>query len=46
LKEYLLANLVILVQNHAEYDAHQLAKREQRFFDTRGVTTGKESHRL
>jgi nucleotide sugar dehydrogenase len=40
------ADLVILVQNHAEYDADQLAKRAQRFFDTRGVTTGEESHRL
>ena len=40
------AELVILVQNHAEYDADQLAKQAQRFFDTRGVTTGEESHRL
>jgi hypothetical protein len=40
------AALVPLVQNHAEYDADQLAKRAQRFFDTRGVTTGEESHRL
>jgi len=40
------ADLVILVQNHAEYDADQLAKRAQRFFDTRGVTTGEGSHRL
>jgi nucleotide sugar dehydrogenase len=40
------ADLVILVQNHAEYDADQLAKQARRFFDTRGVTTGEESHRL
>jgi nucleotide sugar dehydrogenase len=40
------AELVILVQNHAAYDAEQLAKQAQRFFDTRGVTTGEESHRL
>jgi UDP-N-acetyl-D-glucosamine dehydrogenase len=40
------ADLVILLQNHAEYDADRLAKRAQRFFDTRGVTTGDESHRL
>jgi UDP-N-acetyl-D-glucosamine dehydrogenase len=40
------ADLVILVQNHAEYDTDQLAKLAKRFFDTRGVTTGEESHRL
>jgi UDP-N-acetyl-D-glucosamine dehydrogenase len=40
------ADLVILVQNHAEYDPDQLAKTAKRFFDTRGVTTGAESHRL
>ena len=40
------ADLVILVQNHAEYDADQLAKTAERFFDTRGVTTGDEAHRL
>jgi UDP-N-acetyl-D-mannosaminuronate dehydrogenase len=27
-------------------DVDQLAKRAQRFFDTRGVTTGAELHRL
>ena len=40
------SDLVILVQNHAEYDADRLAKIAQRFFDTRGVTTGDEAHRL
>jgi nucleotide sugar dehydrogenase len=40
------ADLVILVQDHREYDADALAKRAQRFFDTRGVTTVEESHRL
>ena len=40
------ADLVILVQNHAEYDADDLARRSQRFFDTRGVTTVPESQRL
>lgn len=40
------AALVPLGQNHAEYDADQLAEWAQRFFDTRGVTTGEESHRL
>jgi UDP-N-acetyl-D-glucosamine dehydrogenase len=40
------ADLVILVQNHAEYDTDHLAKLAKRFFDTRGVTTGEESHRL
>jgi nucleotide sugar dehydrogenase len=40
------ADLVILVQDHREYDADALAQRAQRFFDTRGVTTVAESHRL
>jgi UDP-N-acetyl-D-glucosamine dehydrogenase len=40
------ADLVILVQNHAEYDPDELASRAQRFFDTRGATSGEESHRL
>lgn len=40
------ADLVILVQNHTEYEPDRLAKRAQRFFDTRGVTSGGESHRL
>jgi UDP-N-acetyl-D-glucosamine dehydrogenase len=40
------ADLVVLVQDHREYDADALAKRARRFFDTRGVTTVAESHRL
>jgi nucleotide sugar dehydrogenase len=40
------ADLVILVQNHRQYDADHLAALAKRFFDTRGVTTGPESHRL
>jgi nucleotide sugar dehydrogenase len=40
------ADLVILVQDHREYDANALAQRARRFFDTRGVTTVAESHRL
>jgi nucleotide sugar dehydrogenase len=40
------ADLVILVQNHREYDADHLAGVSKRFFDTRGVTTAKEAHRL
>jgi UDP-N-acetyl-D-mannosaminuronate dehydrogenase len=40
------ADLVILVQNHRQYDADHLAALAKRFFDTRGVTTGRESHRL
>src|SRR4051812_2487244 len=40
------ADLVILVQNHREYDADHLARVAKRFFDTRGVTTVRESHRL
>ena len=40
------ADLVILVQNHAEYDADHLASIAQRFFDTRGVTTGDNARRL
>ena len=31
------ADLVVLVQNHREYDVDALAQRAQRFFDTRGV---------
>lgn len=33
------ADLVILVQNHGEYDTDQLARSAKRFFDTRGATT-------
>ncbi|MCP2327376.1 nucleotide sugar dehydrogenase [Hamadaea flava] len=40
------ADLVILVQNHAVYDADRLAGMAQRFFDTRGVTTTSAAHRL
>ncbi|MEU4561644.1 nucleotide sugar dehydrogenase [Actinoplanes sp. NPDC023936] len=40
------ADLVILVQNHREYDADHLARIAKRFFDTRGVTTAREAHRL
>jgi UDP-N-acetyl-D-glucosamine dehydrogenase len=40
------ADLVILLQNHREYDADALATRSQLFFDTRGVTSVEESHRL
>jgi UDP-N-acetyl-D-glucosamine dehydrogenase len=40
------ADLVILLQDHREYDADALAKRAHRFFDTRGVTTVEESYRL
>jgi nucleotide sugar dehydrogenase len=40
------ADLVILVQNHREYDADHLATIAQRFFDTRGSTTSDRAHRL
>lgn len=40
------ADLVMLVQNHTEYDATDLAKKATIFFDTRGVTTGPEAIRL
>lgn len=40
------ADLVILVQNHREYDADRLAALAPRFFDTKGVTTSSEAHRL
>ncbi|OJF10430.1 nucleotide sugar dehydrogenase [Couchioplanes caeruleus] len=40
------ADLVILVQHHREYDADHLAGIAKRFFDTRGVTTNREAHRL
>jgi nucleotide sugar dehydrogenase len=39
-------DLVILVQNHREYDVERLASLAKRFFDTRGVTTGTACHRL
>ncbi len=40
------ADLVILVQNHRDYDPDHLARIAKRFFDTRGVTTVREAHRL
>jgi nucleotide sugar dehydrogenase len=40
------ADLVILVQPHRAYDADGLARTAKRFFDTRGVTTVPEAHRL
>jgi nucleotide sugar dehydrogenase len=40
------ADLVILLQDHREFDADALAKRAKLFFDTRGVTTVAESQRL
>jgi UDP-N-acetyl-D-glucosamine dehydrogenase len=40
------ADLVILVQHHGEYDADHLAGISKRFFDTRGVTSAAEAHRL
>jgi UDP-N-acetyl-D-glucosamine dehydrogenase len=40
------ADLVILVQNHREYDAERLARLAKRFFDTRGATTTDAAHRL
>ncbi|ADU06402.1 nucleotide sugar dehydrogenase [Micromonospora sp. L5] len=40
------ADLVILVQNHREYDADHLAGIAKRFFDTRGVTSGAIADRL
>lgn len=41
-----LADLVILIQPHSEYDVSALATRSRLFFDTRGVTVGEEAHRL
>lgn len=40
------ADLVVLVQAHSEYDVSALAAKSRLFFDTRGVTTGDEAHRL
>ena len=40
------ADLVILVQQHRDYDADHLAGIAKRFFDTRGVTSAPEAHRL
>ena len=40
------ADMVILLQDHREFDADALAKRAKLFLDTRGVTTVVESQRL
>ncbi|WP_306215368.1 nucleotide sugar dehydrogenase [Actinoplanes sp. RD1] len=40
------ADLVILVTHHRDYDADHLAGIAKRFFDTRGVTSTREAHRL
>ena len=40
------ADLVILVQSHQSYDLDALSSNAQRFFDTRGVTSSPEVHRL
>ncbi|MGC0274653.1 nucleotide sugar dehydrogenase [Pseudactinotalea sp. Z1739] len=40
------ADLVILVQDHAEYDVEALAKASKRFFDTKGKVTAPGAHRL
>ncbi|OJF14652.1 nucleotide sugar dehydrogenase [Couchioplanes caeruleus] len=40
------ADLVILVQNHRDYDADKLAAMSKRFFDTRGVTSTDDALRL
>jgi UDP-N-acetyl-D-glucosamine dehydrogenase len=40
------ADLVILVQNHRDYDVDDLAQRAQLLLDTRGATTTGVSHRL
>ncbi|MDI1466299.1 nucleotide sugar dehydrogenase, partial [Catellatospora sp. KI3] len=40
------ADLVILVQQHRQYDVDHLASLAQRFFDTRGATTTEDAHRL
>ena len=40
------ADLVILVQNHRDYDADRLAAMAKRFFDTRGVTRTDDAIRL
>ncbi|WP_028049234.1 nucleotide sugar dehydrogenase [Cellulomonas sp. URHD0024] len=40
------ADLVMLVQHHKAYDVDALATSAKRFFDTRGVTTAPQAHRL
>lgn len=41
-----VADLVILVQNHRQYDGDALAARARKFFDTRGATTSAAAVRL
>jgi UDP-N-acetyl-D-glucosamine dehydrogenase len=40
------ADLVILVQNHSEYDVDTLAEKSARFFDTKGAATHESAVRL
>jgi UDP-N-acetyl-D-glucosamine dehydrogenase len=41
-----LADMVVLLQHHAEYEADQLAEMSSLFFDTRGVTRTPKAKRL
>ncbi|MET3708939.1 nucleotide sugar dehydrogenase [Arthrobacter sp. UYEF6] len=40
------ADVVVLLQNHASYDAEALSTHAQIFFDTRGATKGESAFRL
>lgn len=40
------ADVVVLLQNHSDYDVPALASRSRIFFDTRGVTKGNAAYRL
>ena len=40
------SDIVILLQDHRSYDVDALVGAASRFFDTRGVTTGDQAHRL
>lgn len=40
------ADVVVLLQNHSEYDVDQLSASARIFFDTRGATTTASAHRL
>ena len=40
------ADIVVLLQNHAEYDADALSQKASLFFDTRGVTSTSSAARL
>ncbi|MFM9275063.1 nucleotide sugar dehydrogenase [Pseudarthrobacter sp. NKDBFgelt] len=40
------ADVVVLLQNHSEYDADALSQKASLFFDTRGVTTTSAATRL